>query len=530
MPRHGLDTEALPASNILEATDSIKDSCEVAMNTKTVGMIFAIFLLTIPILACAGGGSSGSGSGSATSSKSSGHLELLPDDTVRLEVLKVGDILGGAVPESFETQFESQWEPYSLGDDIVTIDDISEMVRAYSKDGEILMLSGSQIDFAGVRDWLSDEDEGNIERTSYQGQDLWGDDRRGMVILDGYLIQGDTEALKEILKVKARGEGSLNQASENALKKAYEDARAGWYVMASENCDEFSSDLRSCEGYSVSGGQGEEDYLVAVAYRFQFSREQRAESQSLDIEDWLDDRDWDIDLDEVKVDGAFVEVRASGDEEDFRTEWLVSYHGIGTPSPLPTAVPDESSTSNGTNTARASGQPMAAPAATSTPRATAAVPTSAPTSTPWVAPTAAPPATATEAPDITAPPGRSHPIGTCTSQIEAAGFIKGSWRNDCPSTHSHSSLGAGYYYRFEIGTTQIRNLVSIHLATPSDRSPVPIELLLLQGPIGNERVLAKDSGLRRAQIVSHELLPGVYTIEVAANVIGPHHLIFDLTH
>ena len=37
-------------------------------------------------------------------------------------------------------------EPYSLGDDIVTIDDISEMVRAYSKDGEILMLSGSQID------------------------------------------------------------------------------------------------------------------------------------------------------------------------------------------------------------------------------------------------------------------------------------------------------------------------------------------------------------------------------------------------
>ena len=108
----------------------------------------------------------------------------------------------------------------------MTIDDIGEMVRAYSKDGEILMLSGSQIDFAGVRDWL-DSEEANIERTSYQGQDLWGSDNRALVILDGYLIQGDTEALKEILKVKARGTGSLNQASDNSPKKAYEDARAG---------------------------------------------------------------------------------------------------------------------------------------------------------------------------------------------------------------------------------------------------------------------------------------------------------------
>ena len=116
-------------------------------------------------------------------------LDLLPDDTTRLEALDVSAILGCGVPESFEEPFESQWEPYSLGDDIVTIDDISEMVRAYSKDGEILMLSGSQVDFAGVRDWL-DSEEANIERTSYQGQDLWGGDSRAMVIFDGYLIQG----------------------------------------------------------------------------------------------------------------------------------------------------------------------------------------------------------------------------------------------------------------------------------------------------------------------------------------------------
>ena len=385
------------------------------MNAKTIGMIFAIFLLTISILAC-GGGSSGSGGSSGGGSKSSGPLELLPDDTTRLEVLKVGDILGGGVPESFEKQFESQWEPYSLGDDrddIVTIDDVSEMVQANSKDGQILMLSGSEIDFAGIRDWL-DSEEANIERTSYQGQDLWGDDEGGLVILDGYLIGGTTNDLKEVLKVKARGTGSLDQASDNALKKVYEDARAGWYVLASENCDEFPSDLdlRSCEAYSITGGQGEEDYLVDVTYRFQFRSEQRAEDQALDIEDWLDDRGWDIDLDEVKVDGTSVEARASGDEEDFRLYWLVNYSDIGTPPRLPTAVPDESNTSNGTNTARATVAP------TSAPRAATVAPT--PTR-------AAARATATPTPARVTREAALSAISPCMSELTSPGSIPGQW-------------------------------------------------------------------------------------------------------
>ena len=193
-----------------------------------------------------------------------------------------------------------------------------------------------------------------------------------MVLLDGYLIVGATEALKEVLKVKARdGAGSLNQDSENSLKKAYDDARAGWYVLVSEKCDEFSSSLRSCEAYSISGGQGKEDFLVDLTYRFQFRSEQRAESQALDIEDWLDDRGWNIDLEEVKADGASVEAKASGDEEDFRMDWLVSYSGVRTPPPhptavlepeSPTAVPEfESRRTTGTTTATAVGQPTAAP-------------------------------------------------------------------------------------------------------------------------------------------------------------------------
>ena len=71
------------------------------MNAKTIGMIFAVFLLTVPLLACAGSGSSGSsGSGS---SKSSAVLDLLPDDTSRLEVLKVSEFWAGAQPRPLKS-------------------------------------------------------------------------------------------------------------------------------------------------------------------------------------------------------------------------------------------------------------------------------------------------------------------------------------------------------------------------------------------------------------------------------------------
>ena len=157
--------------------------------------------------------------------------------------------------------------------------------------------------------------------------------QRGPGSSHGYLIHGHTEALKTILKIKAHGSGSLGQASGNALKQAYDDARGGWFVLASHNCDQFDSVLRACEGYSITAGQGEDDYLVDLTYRFQFRSEQRAESQALDIEDWIDDRGWNIDLEEVKADSASVEDRMSGDEEDFRLDWLVSYVQTGVLGP-----------------------------------------------------------------------------------------------------------------------------------------------------------------------------------------------------
>ena len=474
------------------------------MNAKTIGMIFAIFLLTIPVLACADGGSSGSGSSSGASSRVGGDdavLKLLPDDTSLIFAMAAGEVTGGSVPESMTELFEQRWESFSLGgdDEILTVDDIDKIVWAGTPDGEIVMLSGSRINFEAISDWLADEDT-NVGRTSYQGEEMWGGDTVAMVLLqsDGYLAIGDTDAVKELLKVKARGAGSLADDSENSLKQAYKDAAKGWYVSVANDCDEFFSNLRSCEAYSITGDRGKEDYLVNVTYRFVFRNEQRAESQSLDIEDEIEDWNLRWDIDEVEVDGVSVEARMSGDEEDFRPRWL-SINIIPTPPPLPTAAPKSgSNTTTGTTTATTSGQTRVAPTVTSAPRAATAAARAAPTTVP-AAPAATP-----------APQEGLRIAGPCTSDILRDGVYTGTWRDGCPLDVSDWSKGFAHYYRFRLDNT---NLVVIELQPYAQAATVG--LALLQGQVGNESVLAfhSDVGYARMQV---QLAPGQYTIEVKA--------------
>ena len=461
------------------------------MNAKT---IFLTLLLILPILACAGGdSSSGGSSGSGATSRVGGDdevLKLLPEDTTRIQVAAADAITGGSVPETMTDLFEGTWENYSLGgeDEIVTVDDVGKVVWAISPEGGIVMLGGSRIDFAAINQWLADE-ETNIGKTSYQGQEMWGNDATAMVVMqsDGYLVFGDTGAVKELLKVKARGTGSLADDSENSLKKAYEDAASGWYVSASSNCDELFPDLRSCEAYSITGNRGDEDYLVNVTWRFTFRSEQRAESQSLDIEDWIEDRNYEWDIDEVKADGVSVEAKMSGDEEDFTTRWIGT-DNIYTPPILPTAVPEPES--------RNTNQSGTAPTATLSPSASA-----------------------TEAPAPTVAPLEEEALlkyeGICTSSIQSEGAIRSEWLENCFSYGS--GLYYAYYYAFRIN---LPTTISIELT-----ADVYAQLLLLQGPVGAWDVLESyasgNSG--RIEFITH-LPAGEYVIEVASDYLVNYQL------
>ena len=462
------------------------------MRARTIGLILLAFLLTVPILACGniGGGSDGGDSGSSGGGDGSAPLDLLPDDVSRLEVLAVNAIVGGGVPETFESWFESEWEPYALGDDILTGDDIDMLVRATTKDGQILLMRGGQIDFPGIQSWLADE-ETNIEETPYQGQDIWGNENKAMVILegDGYVAYGDSDAIKELLKVKARGTGSLAKASDNSLKTVYENARSGWYVMATDDCDRLLPDLelRSCRGFSITAGQGEEDYLVDLSYRFLFRSESRAESQAEDIEDYLDDTRWDIDLEEVKADGITVEARAFADEEDFRLNWLIDFSGISRPDPLPTAAPES------TETPRSNREPT--PTSRSQREAT-------------VAPAPAAKASTREATAVrAAQTARTIRLADCHSEINSEGIVRGVWSSGCPSAHKLGSYA--YYYTF---TLKGGGYVGIELISDYGENEY---LFLLEGQGDQGRVIAEndDSDYSSGSLITTHLEAGIYTVE-----------------
>ena len=304
------------------------------MRANTIAITIFVLLFTFPILACGGASSSGG---------SDVPLHLLPDDTDLVEVLSVSEILGGDVPEVLEQEFDTLWETFSVGDDHLLINDVEKLFRVLSKDGVFLIISSSQLDFLETREWLADQDSG-IESTSYQGEDLWESAGQAMVLLesDGYLITGDTEAVKNLLKVKARGEGSLDQDDENVVRQALDDAGAGWYTMAGKNCGGAWSELRGCEAYSITGSTGDKKFEAAVTYRFRFRSESRAEDQELEVEDVLDD--WlggDADL-ETDSSGATISVVATADQEDFQTRWLGGY--VNQPPP---PLPGKTSPDNG---------------------------------------------------------------------------------------------------------------------------------------------------------------------------------------
>ena len=292
------------------------------MRKKAVNLFLLVLTTALLTTACGGG--------SETSSSSTiGPLDLLRDNVSRVEFFAVSEIQGGSAPRSFEKDFDRVWKDYSAGD-ALTIDDIDVLVRAGSGQDTVRIASG-QLDFAATREWLSEEESG-WESTSYQGEELWELDTAAIVLLEseGYMINGATDLVKDILKVREGNADSLAQAEDNRLKQAYE-AASGWYVLAGEDCTHlFSAELRSCEAYSVSGSTGDEDFLVDITYRFLFRTDNRAEDAEFDVEDGLEAfLGRGADLKEIKTDGTVVRVKATADQEDFQTEWLGRLAGAG---------------------------------------------------------------------------------------------------------------------------------------------------------------------------------------------------------
>ena len=286
-------------------------------------------LLIASLIAAIAGQACGGDEGGALST---GSLGLVPDDFYGVTVVNVEQILRGDVPRQLEDQLEDQWED-ELEQIGVSIDDLTTLVIAYGEDGRLIVLEG-EIDFEDVRDELDDAD---YDDDRYQGFEVWEEGRQfvemDVVLVEmaalleergeerGQMVIGNAEAVEDALKTLNRGSGSLLDDAASDLGRVLGVAGEGWVVFGREGCDVY--EVRGCLASGTAFHRGDADYLVELTAAFLFRNERTAESEMEDLEDEIDDGlSRDFDIEEVRLEGEFVIMTISVDEDDWDTPFL----------------------------------------------------------------------------------------------------------------------------------------------------------------------------------------------------------------
>ena len=276
---------------------------------------FPVLLVTLFTFGLVAAGCAGS------SSSQGGALELVPDDAYALELWDMESVLVGDAPDGLEDSFETAWEEKleTIG---VFIDDVGTIAQAGVRGGVMAVVDG-QLDLEAVVDEL---DDAGYRDDEYQGYEIWeGEsgfaDAVGVIEDHGQLVIGPVDAVKAVLKSLNRDSGFLLDDDDNDMRRVLEKVDHGWFVLVQAGCGR--SDIRGCEamGASVSGGDG--DYGVKMEYGFLFRNERTADSEMEEVEEYLEGRkDRSVDIDDVLLEGEFVIVTMSADEDDFDLNWL----------------------------------------------------------------------------------------------------------------------------------------------------------------------------------------------------------------
>ena len=127
----------------------------------------------------------------------------------------------------------------------------------------------------------------------------------------GVVLAGDDGAVREILRNLSDGRSAGDGDMAETLR-AMERTDEGWLKLGISECDD---DLRGCEAIGTSlavGGSYEFQQTVAVLFR----NERTAESRLDEIEAMAEDSDDGSILESVTLDGEFVVVEGSIDEDD----------------------------------------------------------------------------------------------------------------------------------------------------------------------------------------------------------------------
>ena len=276
--------------------------------------LFAVLLLAaVFVQACGTGGGS---------SELAGLLALVPADAENVEVYDFEQMRREEPPGTLRDEFEdlSGTGLEELG---VLTDELTTLVFAAGDDWYLIVVEGD-VDLEHARDQL---ESAAYESDQYRGLELWVEPWGGggalypleaVALLEdrGRMVMGDAEVVRRVLRILDRGSGSLLDDADSDLGRALKKAGEGWVSFAQAPCQDFY-EIRGCRAVGASLRRGDDDYLVEATFAFLFRDERTAESGMDELESQIEeDSSFDFDIDDVRPDGDFVIVTASGDEDD----------------------------------------------------------------------------------------------------------------------------------------------------------------------------------------------------------------------
>ena len=276
-------------------------------HVPSLRFLAALLLAAAFVQACATGGGG--------SSELAGILALVPADSENVVVYDLEEIRGEEAPRALWDEVEDLSE-YGLEEMGVLRDELTTLVVASGDDWHLLVVEGD-VDFVHVRDQLED---GDYDDDQYRGSELWEGAawrRESVALLEdqGRMVIGDAETVKRVLRTLESGSGSLSDDADSDLGRALKRAGAGWISSAQEQC--LGYEIRGCRAVGVSLRRGADDYLVEMTIAALFRNERTAESEMDELESQLEeDSSFEFDIDDVQLDGDFVIVTASADEDD----------------------------------------------------------------------------------------------------------------------------------------------------------------------------------------------------------------------
>ena len=240
------------------------------------------------------------------SSAPEGPERLVPDGAKELVIVDVSEsaLSRTTLPANLEGPVEAL-EDYG---------DVRRQAKASLSSGAVT-LSGGAFDFDKIRETLGDD---GYSQSDYRDYELWksGNGASAFALMpnDGFLLQGNLDAVIDVLRDASRDSGQLWNDGKGELKRAMDRTDEGFVVTASENCRLAPAD--GCLAAAWAFARGERLTVIEGTVAFLFSSPETAANAAPRIETAIHANPL-ITLTEILTDKTVVTFKADVDREEF---------------------------------------------------------------------------------------------------------------------------------------------------------------------------------------------------------------------